>query len=561
MLTTSREPLGVPGERRFAVPPLGAEAALLFAERAVAVRSDFRAGEHEAAIQEICERLDGIPLAIELAAARVAHLSPREIAVRLGRSFELLASRERGERRHATLRATLDWSHELLEEPERILLRRLAVFCDPFTLDAAESVCAAPPLAPDEVLDLLASLVRRSLVEPREQGGETRYRLLETVRAYAREKLAEAGESDALSTRHADWMLAWLRRSLPQTFGSMFPILAVEELTRSIGDVSAACEWSLARADVARAPELIARASPLFIPLSRAGEALSAVERALALPGGDPEWRLGLRHGLGRILTLMGRFADSFRVLETLLPELEAGGHHASLASALTGLSIASEVSGLGDPLALLERSIEAARAAADPLLEADALVICGEHELTAGRLAEAVAELRPRRSTQRGRRVAFPQRGLPSSTRRRAVRQLRSRRRARAQGPLRRVARARRRPVLDQRAQRLPARERGGRGARRNRRADPRGDRAPAPAACTARRRGPAGGARWRRLPDRRLRACRAPARRGEERVRCARLLAHERGRRDLPALRRAGAPRAARPTWRSARATRAVR
>jgi tetratricopeptide (TPR) repeat protein len=171
----------------------------------------------------------------------------------------------------------------------------------------------------------------------------------------------------------------------------MFPILAFEELTRSIGDVSAACEWSLARADVARAPELIARASPLFIPLGRAGEALSAMERALALSqGGDPKWRLLLRLGLGMIPVLLGRFADSFRVLEALVPELEAGGHHASLASVLTGLSIASEVSGLGDPLALLERSIEAARAAADPLLEADALVIRGEHELTAGRLAEA---------------------------------------------------------------------------------------------------------------------------------------------------------------------------
>ena len=147
ILATSREPLGVPGEHVCQVPPLGEAGALLFAERAAAVRADFRPAEHTAAIHEICERLDGIPLAIELAAARASHLSPREIAARLGDRFTLLASRERSvEKRHATLRATLDWSHELLDEPERVLLRRLSVFCAPFTLDAAESVCAEPPL-------------------------------------------------------------------------------------------------------------------------------------------------------------------------------------------------------------------------------------------------------------------------------------------------------------------------------------------------------------------------------------------------------------------------------
>ncbi len=392
ILATSREPLGVPGERLFAVSSLGAAAALLFAERAAAVRSDFRAGDHEAAIREICERLDGIPLAIELAAARVAHLSPREIAARLGRRFELLASRERGERRHATLRNTLDWSHELLEEPERILLRRLAVFCDPFGLEDAESVCSSSPLRSDEVLDLLASLVRRSLVEPREAGGETRYRLLETVRAYARERLAEAAESDTLSTFHADWMLAWLRRALPLPSGTTFRTRSMEPLRRSSGDVSAAWEGRLARGDVARAPELIARASPLFVALGRESEALTAVEQALALPpGGDPEWRLRLRLGQGMILTVLGRFTDAFRVTEALLPELEAGQHWGALATALTNLSIASDASGLGDALALLERAIDAARAASDPLLEADALVVRGEHLLVAGRFAEAV--------------------------------------------------------------------------------------------------------------------------------------------------------------------------
>jgi tetratricopeptide (TPR) repeat protein len=213
------------------------------------------------------------------------------------------------------------------------------------------------------------------------------------VRAYAREKLAEAGEGDALSDRHVDWVLAWLRRAIPRPFGAMFPIPAIEELARSIGDVSAACEWSLAQADVARAPELITRAAPLFIPLSRPDETLSAVERALALPqGGEPEWRLLLRHALSRILAVMGRFTDAFRVGDALLPELEAGRHRGALASTLDGLVIASEASGLGDPLALIERAIEASRAAADPVLEADALTRRGEHELVAARHGEALA-------------------------------------------------------------------------------------------------------------------------------------------------------------------------
>ncbi|MGH7289472.1 MAG: ATP-binding protein, partial [Myxococcota bacterium] len=395
ILATSREPVGVPGEHVFQVPPLGEAGALLFAERATAARADFRPAEHTAAVHEICERLDGIPLAIELAAARVAHLSPREIAARLGDRFTLLASRERsGEKRHATLRATLDWSHELLDEPERVLLRRLSVFCASFTLDAAESVCTEPPLDRAFVLDLLADLVRRSLVVPREQSGETHYRLLESVRQYAGEKLVEAGETEPTRDRHADWALALARRHLPIRYA--FSLMFSEdggELLRSISDVWAAGDWALEREDVERAPELIARSAWLALRFSHTTETLASIERALALPElPDSEWRFQLRSMRSRQLMLLGRFAEAFRVDESLIPELRAAGRHQPLSAVLIQQAISSASTGLADPLALLESALEAARVAADPELEIDALAQLGGFHLSDGHYAEAVA-------------------------------------------------------------------------------------------------------------------------------------------------------------------------
>ncbi len=411
VLATSHEPLGVPGEHVWQVPPLGEAGALLFAERAAAVRADFRPAEHTAAIEEICERLDGIPLAIELAAARASHLSPREIAARLGDRFTLLASRERsGEKRHATLRATLDWSHELLLEPERALLRRLSVFCDPFTLDAAESVCAEAPLDAAFVLDLLAGLVRRSLVVPREQAGETRYRLLESVRQYAGEKLAEAGETARTRDRHADWVLALARRNLPirYAFWSM-PREDGGELLRSISDVWAAGGWALEREDVARAPELIARSAWLAVTFSRTTETLASIERALALSElASAEWRFQLRGMRSTLLSVLGRFAEAFRLNDSLIPELRAAGRHQPLSAALILQAGSSAVTGLGDPLTLLESALEAARAAADPELEIDALAQLGGFQLAAGRYAEAVASF--------DRAAALTPRGEPRS-------------------------------------------------------------------------------------------------------------------------------------------------
>jgi predicted ATPase/DNA-binding SARP family transcriptional activator len=197
LLATSREPLHAAGEVDWRVPSLSPEqAARLFVERATSVSSPFAPAESETAVAEICRRVDGIPLAIELAAARVSVLAPAQIAARLRDSLTVLsAARRTALTRQQTLTATLDWSHDLLDEDERQLFRRLGVFAGDFDLAAVEAVC-------EDNLDELAQLVDKSLVVVEEHDGIARYLLLDTVRHYSREKLAEAAEVSALAARH-----------------------------------------------------------------------------------------------------------------------------------------------------------------------------------------------------------------------------------------------------------------------------------------------------------------------------------------------------------------------
>jgi predicted ATPase len=218
ILATSREALGIEGERLIPVPSLGvpgagadletttdAEAVRLFADRAAAVKPGFAVtAQNAAAVAAVVRRLDGIALAVELAAARVPAMTPAELARRLERSFAVLAAGRRGAvARHQTLRAAIDWSFELLARPEQALLGRLAVFAGGCTLEAAEAVCGREGIDPDAVFELLASLVARSLVVAEEHGPRTRYRLLETIRQYGEEQLEAAGETERWPARHA----------------------------------------------------------------------------------------------------------------------------------------------------------------------------------------------------------------------------------------------------------------------------------------------------------------------------------------------------------------------
>jgi predicted ATPase/DNA-binding CsgD family transcriptional regulator len=240
ILATSREALGIAGERAWLVPSLSLphperlppvkelgryEGVRLFVERAAAVASTFELTEQNApAVVRVCGQLDGIPLAIELAAAKVRVLSVQQIATRLDDSFRLLTTENRtAVPRHMTLRATIDWSHGLLSDEERNLFRRLSVFAGGWTLEAAEEICAGEGIEKEEVLDLLTHLVDKSLVlvaDQRQGGEEARYRLLETVRHYGTQTLKSSGEGPEIRRRHALFFAALGAQAEPALFGA-----------------------------------------------------------------------------------------------------------------------------------------------------------------------------------------------------------------------------------------------------------------------------------------------------------------------------------------------------
>ena len=238
IVATSREPLRVAGENSYPVSALSVpdpahrdiagsavlkfEAVSLFVERASAAQPEFKLGERDAvAIVDICRRLDGIPLAIELAAARVRTMSVARIAERLSDRFRLLAAGDRASLpRQQTLRALIDWSYDLLSEPERGLLRRLAVFAGGFTLDAAEAVGQGDGIAEVDVMNLLGRLIEKSLVAgDAGDAGKERYGLLETVRQYAKERLLESGEEAQAQARHLAYFLAFAQSARPALSG------------------------------------------------------------------------------------------------------------------------------------------------------------------------------------------------------------------------------------------------------------------------------------------------------------------------------------------------------
>ncbi|MGW0336782.1 AfsR/SARP family transcriptional regulator [Streptomyces sp. NPDC003011] len=246
VLATSREPLGVPGELLRPVEPLPEPVALrLLAERGAAARPGFRVDDDSDACAEICRRLDGLPLAIELAAARLRMLTPRQIAERLDDRFRLLTSGSRTVLpRQQTLRAVVDWSWDLLDEDERDVLRRLSVFAGGCDLAAAEAVCG--PVA----LEALGSLVDKSLVvaAPSDRGGEMRYRLLETVAEYAGERLDEAGRRAEAERAHLTYYRELARTTDPLLRGAD-QLAAVERLERESENLRAALQHAVAARD------------------------------------------------------------------------------------------------------------------------------------------------------------------------------------------------------------------------------------------------------------------------------------------------------------------------
>jgi predicted ATPase/DNA-binding SARP family transcriptional activator len=274
VLVTSRAMLHLRGEKEVAVPPLalparehvlslpalGAYAAVaLFVERARDARPDFAiTSENAPSVAEICRRLEGLPLAIELAAARVKLLPPRALLARLDHRLALLTGGPRDlPARQQTLRDTIAWSYDLLSEPEQRLFRRLAVFVGGCELGAAEAVCAGDGLTPDEVLDLLSGLAAKSLVQTEERDEEVHYRFLESIREYAAEKLREAGEDALVRERHRDWLLALAEQAEPQLRGP-HSVSWLERLEHERDNLRAALAWCVERGEAEAGLRLVA---------------------------------------------------------------------------------------------------------------------------------------------------------------------------------------------------------------------------------------------------------------------------------------------------------------
>ena len=260
ILATSREALEISGEMLYRVPSLISpelsnvtidilpqyEAVQLFVERAQSALRDFTlTRENAQAIAQVCHHLDGIPLALELAAARVKVLRAEEIAERLNDRFHLLTSGARTALpRHQTLRAMIDWSHDLLSEAERVLLRRLSVFAGGWRLEAAESACEDEGIEKDEILDLLTQLVNKSLIlAERKEGQETRYRMLETIRQYAREKLWAAAEGELMRHRHLAYFVDLAERAEP-SLRAFDMVTWLDRLEAELDNIRVALEWA-----------------------------------------------------------------------------------------------------------------------------------------------------------------------------------------------------------------------------------------------------------------------------------------------------------------------------
>jgi predicted ATPase len=286
VVATSREPLAVDGERVFPVPSLADDAAVtLFADRARAVDPSFNVGEHNrVAVAEICQRLDRMPLALELAAARVRSLTVQEIARRLGDRFRLLRGGARGSvERHRTLRAAIQWSYDLLDRKDQAVFARLSVFAGGFTVDAAAAVCGDDAMDDLDAIDVLDALVSRSMVIADRSRATTRYSLLETLRQFGEDKLVAAGETSARRARHAQHMLAVAETGRIQ-LSTPHAARAMTDFGDEWDNLRSAFEWFAAVGDVDAALRLVV-ACHWYAFFSYHYELLGWAERAISLAG------------------------------------------------------------------------------------------------------------------------------------------------------------------------------------------------------------------------------------------------------------------------------------
>jgi predicted ATPase len=395
VLATSREPLGVEGEQVIALGPLGPEAVELFADRARLAVWDFELSDDNAAdVARICERLDGLPLAIELAAARIRSLSPAEILQHLDRRFELLARpRARGEERHRTLRATVDWSYRLLDEEERLVFERLSVVASRCDSAAARAICGGGGVSPDSVLDILDRLVERSLVTARTDGDVMRFGMLETLREYARDRLRDSGELEHIRDLHADWYALQADRGARDVERD-WTLEIFSEGMAAFDEVRTACAWAIERdASPLRAFRLV---RPLWALAhsAHAGEIATMCEAALSRwPEGGGEMRQ-VALGAAAVAHLVSGDAERSRARSAEAEEAEGRGAGPALLAERAAALVAYVFD--GDPEAALER-IERVVATARKLgvrtIEAEMSVLGAQAMAATGRRDEAIAQ------------------------------------------------------------------------------------------------------------------------------------------------------------------------
>ncbi|MFD1540130.1 AfsR/SARP family transcriptional regulator [Nonomuraea guangzhouensis] len=354
VLATSREPLGVPGERLAPIPPLeppptgvGAARAAeypsvrLLLDRATAARPAFALDEENvAAVVALCRRLDGMPLAIELAAARLRTMTPRQLADRIDDRFRLLTGGSRTALpRQQTLRAVVEWSWDLLDEPERELARRFAIFAGGATLESVEAVCGG-------TADVLGALADKSLVQVSPEG---RYSMLETIRAYAADRLAEAGEADTYRRRHVVHLLDLAERAVPE-LRTGAQIEWIERLSAERDDYSVALRWALDRRDVELALRLCAALNWYWWMCGYRRDGATWARQVLDLAGDTPP------EGLVRAYTacLFADGVDRFAEIVGDRPAME------TLSTYMDELIEAAEREGPTHPLLLISRAVMA---------------------------------------------------------------------------------------------------------------------------------------------------------------------------------------------------------
>jgi predicted ATPase len=472
VLATSRIPLRLYGEHEYSVPPLALpdperppsverlthyEAVRLFVERAQAAKADFSVTNDNApAVAEICQRLDGLPLAIELAAARIKVLSPQKMLERLGNRLKLLTGGARDlPQRQQTLRSTIEWSYGLLEEGEKVLFARLSVFAGGRTLEAIETICDAEGDLPVDVLDGLASLVDKSLLKQEEGvGGEPRFVMLETIHEYAREKLKESEEGEDIRRLHAEYFLVLAEEAESGVEGAQQPVW-LERLEEEHDNMRAALSWSLGQGQDAELAlrmgaalgefwylrgyfgegrrwleEALAKSSPA--PTAAGARALQRVSWLAFLQGdldraeeasqeglgleGVELFRTGsgdsiaaeLQRVLGMVVGARGELERETELLEESLALSREAGSHRGMAVSIFILGVAWRVRGdIERATHLLEEALTVFRETGDQALIASVLthlgftfVLQGDLERATEASEEAAAMLRKQKHT-----------------------------------------------------------------------------------------------------------------------------------------------------------------